>query len=390
MSLSLVGNTLLRTLITRNLVTFPAQVQPFVTRGGSDLAQRIAQLYFIRGWPLRNICARYGLSKAVAHKLLGDWRIRAIQSGFVQEIEPGCVAAFLSGMTDAGGHDRDEDSTELSGGIPEPVSATVSESAAGSVARRDVRAQAAEMSVHSSTTGDSPTGDGIGTSQSGARLLIVHGDAPVRRTLRSILYNLGFDIFEAGTGEEALALCRYLHWDAVLFDIDLPGKDTPGKSGIETCRELRALKPHVAILAFSDNEDQERNIEVLEAGADDYVTRPLHMGELVARIRAVLRHSRAVALGRREIAGTGLPYLDADKRLVLAAGETVHVMPNESSLIRLSRPRIPADFCHIPAITHPIGETRLTPRFAFLLSATLPLEYQIGARLRAVGSPPAP
>jgi hypothetical protein len=94
MTLALLGNTLLRTAITRNLVTFPAQIQPFMKRTAGDLPERIVQLYFVRGWSVRNICERYGMSKAMVHKVLAEWRIRAVESGYIQEIEPNCLAAL--------------------------------------------------------------------------------------------------------------------------------------------------------------------------------------------------------------------------------------------------------------------------------------------------------
>ena len=94
MTLALLGNALLRTAITRNLVTFPAQVQPFMKRTMGDMQERIVQLYFVRGWSVRNICDRYGMSKAMVHKLLAEWRIRAVESGYIQEIEPDCLSAL--------------------------------------------------------------------------------------------------------------------------------------------------------------------------------------------------------------------------------------------------------------------------------------------------------
>jgi transposase-like protein len=94
MTLALLGNTLLRTAITRNLVSFPAQIRPFMRRSSGDLQERIVQLYFVRGWSVRKICERYNLSKAMAHKLLAEWRIRAVESGYIQEIEPGILAAL--------------------------------------------------------------------------------------------------------------------------------------------------------------------------------------------------------------------------------------------------------------------------------------------------------
>src|SRR6202050_4299576 len=127
------------------------------------------------------------------------------------------------------------------------------------------------------------------TKQEG-KLLVVDDDASVRRTLHTTLYSLGFDIGEASTGDEALALCRIVRYEAVLLDVNMPGK-----GGIETCRELRRLMPRIAILMLSVNDDEERKVEALEAGADDYVTKPFHMRELTARIRAALRRARAVA-----------------------------------------------------------------------------------------------
>jgi transposase-like protein len=101
MTLALLGNTLLRTAITRNLVSFPAQIRPFMRRSSGDLQERIVQLYFVRGWSVRSICDRYGLSKAMAHKLIAEWRIRAVESGYIQEIETGSLAALLQEVPEA-------------------------------------------------------------------------------------------------------------------------------------------------------------------------------------------------------------------------------------------------------------------------------------------------
>jgi transposase-like protein len=104
MTLALLGNTLLRTAITRNLVSFPAQVRPFMKRSSGDLQERIVQLYFVRGWSVRSLCDRYGLNKAMAHKLLAEWRIRAVESGYIQEIEPGTLAGLILETNASGTH----------------------------------------------------------------------------------------------------------------------------------------------------------------------------------------------------------------------------------------------------------------------------------------------
>ena len=88
MNISLIGNSALRIAIQRNLVSFPAQIPSFVKRAGDDTQQRIAYLYFGRGWPVRNICARYGLGKAMVQRLVSEWRIRAIAGGYIQDIHP--------------------------------------------------------------------------------------------------------------------------------------------------------------------------------------------------------------------------------------------------------------------------------------------------------------
>jgi hypothetical protein len=103
MRLELLGNTLLRAAITRNLVTFPAQIRPFFKRSVGDFQERIVQLYFVRGWTVKSICCRYSLSKAMVHKLLADWRIRAIESGYIQEIEPGNLEALIPEGQKSGG-----------------------------------------------------------------------------------------------------------------------------------------------------------------------------------------------------------------------------------------------------------------------------------------------
>ena len=171
-------------------------------------------------------------------------------------------------------------------------------------------------------------GKEVPTTKPQGKLLVVDDDASVRRTLHTTLYSLGFDIGEASTGEEALALCRIVRYEAVLLDINMPGK-----GGIETCRELRRLMPRVAILMLSVNDDHEAKIEALEAGADDYITKPFHMRELTARIRSSLRRSRTSSTQGEERIAIGDIELHSAKRLVLKAGEPVHLTPKEFDLL---------------------------------------------------------
>jgi two-component system KDP operon response regulator KdpE len=162
-----------------------------------------------------------------------------------------------------------------------------------------------------------------------AKVLITDDDASVRRALHTTLLSLGFDIGEAASGEEAIELCRIIKYDAVLLDINMPGK-----SGIETCADLRRMRPKLAILMVSVNDDYERKIKALEAGADDYVTKPFHMRELTARIRASLRRTKAAsAVDNEDVIMIGDLSLNPARRLVQKAGVTIHLTPKEFDLL---------------------------------------------------------
>lgn len=95
MNISLIGNSALRVAIQRNLVSFPSQIPTFIKRPGDDTQQRIATLYFSRGWPIRNICARYGLGKPMVQRLVSEWRIRAVAAGFIQDIHSEDLDALI-------------------------------------------------------------------------------------------------------------------------------------------------------------------------------------------------------------------------------------------------------------------------------------------------------
>lgn len=161
------------------------------------------------------------------------------------------------------------------------------------------------------------------------KVLIVDDEPSVRRSLHTTLFSLGFDIGEAASGEEAIELCRILKYDAVLLDINMPGK-----SGIETCAELRKIRPRLAILIVSVNDDYDRRVQALEAGADDYVTKPFHMRELTARIRASLRRTRMTsAIEMEDVITIGDLSLNIARRIVLKGGEAIHLTPKEFDLL---------------------------------------------------------
>src|ERR1700728_3025181 len=120
-------------------------------------------------------------------------------------------------------------------------------------------------------------------------ILIVDDDASVRRALHTTLQTLGFSTSEASGGEEALELARTAPYDVVLLDVNMPGMD-----GLETCRQLRRLLPPMAIMMLTVRDSEEDKVQALEAGADDYVTKPFHIRELTARVRSAVRRAQAV------------------------------------------------------------------------------------------------
>jgi len=161
------------------------------------------------------------------------------------------------------------------------------------------------------------------------KILIVDDESSMRRVLHTTLFSLGFEIGEAASGEEATELCRIVKYDAVLLDINLPGK-----SGIETCAELRRMKPGLALLIISVHDDHERKIKAFEAGADDYITKPFHIRELTARIRAALRPTKTTApADGDDVITVGELTLHVARRLVQKGGVTIHMTPKEFELL---------------------------------------------------------
>lgn len=158
-------------------------------------------------------------------------------------------------------------------------------------------------------------------------LLIVDDERSIRLSLRTILGNFGFEIVEAARGEEALALVRTEPFDAVLLDINMPGM-----GGIEVCRLMRKAAPRLPILMLTVQGGEERKVEALDAGADDYVTKPFSMNELLARIRAQLRRAPA-AEEQSSVIGTGDFSIDLEARSVKVAGAELHLTPKEFELL---------------------------------------------------------
>ena len=125
-------------------------------------------------------------------------------------------------------------------------------------------------------------------NQSQGKVLIVDDDGSIRRALSGTLQGMGFAVDAASTGEAALQLVGQTAFDVVLLDINMPGM-----GGIRTCREIRKSQPRLGILMLTVRDSEEDKVAALDAGADDYVTKPFKVRELAARVRAAVRRSAA-------------------------------------------------------------------------------------------------
>jgi two-component system, OmpR family, response regulator MtrA len=159
-----------------------------------------------------------------------------------------------------------------------------------------------------------------------ARLLLVEDDERIRQALGLALADEGCDVVAAASGEEALGLLGTTVVDVVLLDLMLPGVD-----GLDVCRTLRA-QGDLPIIIVSARTDSADVIEGLEAGADDYVTKPLVAGELTARIRALLRRRHHTGEPRRSLA-IGDVEIYPEEDVVRRAGTEVHLTRTEFRLL---------------------------------------------------------
>jgi two-component system, OmpR family, KDP operon response regulator KdpE len=164
-------------------------------------------------------------------------------------------------------------------------------------------------------------------TNSSGNILIVDDDFSIRNALRATLSSLGFGIEEAATGEEGIAMAGASHFDAVLLDINMPGI-----GGTATCQKLRQLAPALPILMLTVRDSQEDVIRALDAGADDYITKPFHIRELAARLRAAVRRNRSNAEPPARLL-IGDVELDAARRIVKKSGVAVHLTPKEFDLL---------------------------------------------------------
>ena len=166
-------------------------------------------------------------------------------------------------------------------------------------------------------------------SRSHGRVLIVDDDIAIRRALHNTLAGMGFEVNEAFNGEAAVQMVGEAEYDVVLLDINMPGM-----GGIRACREIRRSLPRLGILMLTVRDREDDKIAALDAGADDYVTKPFHIRELAARIRAAVRRSSVARVDPEAVIHIGNIELDPARRVVRKGGEPVHLTPKEFDMLR--------------------------------------------------------
>jgi two-component system response regulator MprA len=162
------------------------------------------------------------------------------------------------------------------------------------------------------------------------RVLIVDDDPELRVFLRAELELEGYHCGEAGTGQQALMLARQEHWDLLLLDWGLPDF-----SGVEICRRLRRTENNTPVLMLTARDDVKERVEALDAGADDYLTKPFSLEELLARMRARLRRGAEEGPNGQKPLQLADLQLNPASRDVQRGGEPIALTAREFELLHL-------------------------------------------------------
>ena len=160
----------------------------------------------------------------------------------------------------------------------------------------------------------------------GHRILVVDDEPEIQRFLKAALIAAGYEPIAAGTAEEALKLAVNKAPDAIVLDLGLPDRD-----GKDVLRDIRAFSD-VPVIILSARDRETEKIEALDLGADDYVEKPFGIGELMARLRAALRHAAPDAPRTTKFEIDGL-VVDTERRIVSRDGATVRLTPKEYDLL---------------------------------------------------------
>jgi two-component system, OmpR family, KDP operon response regulator KdpE len=169
----------------------------------------------------------------------------------------------------------------------------------------------------------------MGAGSDKTRILVIDDEPPIRRLLRTSLNAEGFEVLEAETAAKALSLIASSSPDVAILDLGLPDLD-----GLDIIRKVRADGSKMPIIVLSSRAGEHGKVEALDLGADDYVTKPFGIAELVARIRTALRH-RFQEEGREPLFKSGNLSVDLVRRIVTVKGEEVKLSPKEYDILRL-------------------------------------------------------
>lgn len=159
-------------------------------------------------------------------------------------------------------------------------------------------------------------------------ILLTDDDPDLRRVLKKTLDALGFAVSESSNGEQAIQEVKSRPFEAVLLDVNMPGI-----GGIEACRRIRRLAPRLQILMLTVRDQESDKIEALDAGADDYITKPFSIPELAARLRSAVRRSTGSFVDPGTSIVIGEIELDPAGRTVEKAGVTLRLTPKEFDLL---------------------------------------------------------
>jgi two-component system KDP operon response regulator KdpE len=160
------------------------------------------------------------------------------------------------------------------------------------------------------------------------KVLIVDDEPPIRKLLRLGLHAQGYEILEASNGKAALEILAKSP-DLIILDLGLPDMQ-----GLDLLRRIRVQQEHVPIVVLSSRDDEAGKVEALDLGADDYVTKPFGMDELLARMRAALRH-QLQTLGEKPVFRVDDLSVDLVRRIVRVGDKEVKLSPKEYDLLRL-------------------------------------------------------
>ena len=158
-------------------------------------------------------------------------------------------------------------------------------------------------------------------------ILVVEDTPAAAKSIELRLAADGHNVATTTSGEEAVELATLYDYDLVLLDLDLPDM-----TGLDVLRELRAEKVRTPVIVITGTTDMDTKVKAFTAGADDYMTKPFHKAELVARINAVVRRSRGHG---ESIIRTGDIAINLDTRRAEVAGEAVHLTPSEYKILEL-------------------------------------------------------